>query len=103
MNRPGQGRQMPSNESTPYRVTQYAYPDPGKPPRNIGVTDLASLVTHHPFANRHARIVDGVPRDAENARSRSYGLVGGVFQEVQVLETDRKYRSLAPDQVLLIK
>lgn len=94
---------MPSNESTPYRVTQYAYPDPGKPPRNIGVTDLASLVTHHPFANRHARIVDGVPRDAENARSRSYGLVGGVFQEVQVLETDRKYRSLAPDQVLLIK
>lgn len=94
---------MPANDSTPYRVTQYAYPDPGRPPRNIAVTDLASLVTHHPFSNRNARFEGGVPIDVEHEHNRSYAFIGGELQEVQALRTDRKYRSLAPDQVLLIK
>ena len=94
---------MLADNPTPYRVTQYAYPDPGRPPRNIGVTDLASLVNHHPYANRNARFEDGVPLDVEHKHNRSYALVGGELQEVQTLRTDRKYRSLAPDQVLLIK
>ena len=94
---------MPANQPTTYRVTQYARPDENRPPRNIGVTDLESLVTHHPVANRRARLVNGVPEGVEHDRNRSYAVVGGELQEVQALRTDRKYRSLAPDQVLLIK
>ncbi len=94
---------MPTDALRSYRVTQYALPDRERPPRNIGVTDLESLVTHHPLANRNGRLVDGLPAEVENEEARSYAVVGGELQEVKVLRTDRKYRSLAPDQVLLIK
>lgn len=94
---------MPTDALRSYRVTQYALPDKERPPRNIGVTDLESLVTHHLLANRNGRLVDGLPAEVENEEARSYAVVGGELQEVKVLRTDRKYRSLAPDQVLLIK
>jgi peptidoglycan hydrolase-like protein with peptidoglycan-binding domain len=94
---------MPAIEPKVYKVTQYALPDPEKPPRNIGVSDLQSLVTHHPRANRRGQFLDGVPTDIEHADKRSYAIIGAELQEVQALRTDKQYRSLAPDQVLLIK
>ncbi|MBJ6982703.1 XVIPCD domain-containing protein [Luteimonas sp. MC1572] len=84
-------------------MTQYALADPAGPPRNIGVKDLESLVTHHPRANRRGQFLDGVPKDVEHADKRSYAVIGAELQEVQSLRTDKQYRSVAPDQVLLIK
>lgn len=86
----------------PYLVRQLGGPDARGNQWNVPVTDLESLVTHHPGANHVARLEDGVPIGAENRERRSYAIVGGEFQEVQTLRTDR-YRSLGPDQVLLIK
>lgn len=94
---------MNPKDATPYQVTQLGPPDDRNVQRNIAVTDLQSLVTHHPRANANARLVDGLPDGAENVRSRSYAVIGGEFQGVQALRTDRKYRSLQPDQVLLVK
>lgn len=94
---------MNKEKPTPYRVMQLGPPDDRNVQRNIAVTDLESLVTHHPRANAGARLVDGLPDGAENISARSYAVIGGEFQEVQALRTDRKYRSLEPDQILLIK
>src|SRR5690606_26396400 len=94
---------MNHDSPTAYRVRQLGPPDEQNVQRNIPVDDLESLVTHHPRANAGARLLDGVPDGAENVRSRSYAVIGGEFQEVQALRTDRQYRSLQPDQVLLIK
>ncbi|MBJ6985020.1 peptidoglycan-binding domain-containing protein [Luteimonas sp. MC1750] len=66
------------------------------------MSDLDSLHTHHPKRNFSAVLEDGVPRGAENVLTRSYAVVGGEFQEVLDRRVD-KYRSLQPDQVLLIK
>lgn len=91
------------SSSSAYRVTQLGAPDGRNVQRNIGVSDLDSLVTHHPRSNLNARMIDGVADSAENSTARSYAVVGGEFQEVQVIRTDRKYQSLQPHQVLLIK
>lgn len=89
-------------DPTPYRVQQLGGPDAAGRQRNIAVSDLDSITTHHPGENHLARLDGGLPVEAENPIRRSYGVVGGEFQEIQVLRTDR-YGSLAPDQVLLVK
>lgn len=94
---------MNRKDPTPYRIVQLGPPDERNVQRNIPVTSLESLVTHHPRANARARLVDGLPDSAENVGSRSYAVIGGEFQEVQAYRTDLKYRSLEPDQVLLVK
>ena len=88
--------------ATRYLVRQLGGPDASGSQWNVPVTDLESLVTHHPGANHRAGLEGGVPIRAENTTRRSYAVVGGEFQEVQVRRTDR-YDSLAPDQVLLVK
>ena len=71
---------------------------------NIPASDLESLVTHHPGANRNAVFRDGVPVGVENADRRSYGMVGGELQELETRRTDGGARSvLGENQVLLIK
>lgn len=71
---------------------------------NIPASDLESLVTHHPGANRNAVFRDGVPIGVENAGRRSYGMVGGELQELETRRTDGGARSvLGENQVLLIK
>lgn len=94
---------MNHEKPTAYRVMQLGPPDERNIQRNIDVVGLESLVTHHPRANAKARLLDGLPDQAEKIASRSYAVIGGEFQEVQALRTDQKYRSLEPDQVLLIK
>src|SRR5690606_8639380 len=69
---------------------------------NGPVEDLESLHTHHPKRNFHARLIEGIPRQAENTTTRSYAVIGGEFQEVLDARVD-KYRSLGPDHVLIIK
>ncbi|MEN1970875.1 peptidoglycan-binding domain-containing protein [Luteimonas sp. MJ204] len=93
---------MADKPATRYLVRQLGGPDASGNQWNVPVTDLESLVTHHPGANHRAGLEEGVPFQAENSVRRSYAVVGGEFQEVQVRRTDR-YGSLAPDQVLLIK
>jgi peptidoglycan hydrolase-like protein with peptidoglycan-binding domain len=71
---------------------------------NIPASDLESLVTHHPGANRNAVFRDGVPTGVENPDRRSYGMVGGELQELETQRTDGGARSvLGEHQVLLIK
>ncbi|HST44730.1 MAG TPA: XVIPCD domain-containing protein [Luteimonas sp.] len=68
------------------------------------MADLEGLVTHHPGANARARVVDGVPLDVENPRTRSYGVVGGEIQELETRRTDGGPASaLQEDQILLTK
>ncbi len=93
---------MQKDQPITYQVTQLGAPDLRKIQRNISVLDLESLVTHHPGANAAARLIDGVPDGAEQMDVRSHAIVGGEFQEVMALRSD-KYGSLATDQVLLIK
>lgn len=93
---------MVDTPATRYLVRQLGGPDANGHQWNVAVTDLDSLVTHHPGANHRARLEDGVPVEAENSLRRSHAVVGGEFQEVQAQRTDR-YGSLAPNQILLIK
>lgn len=85
-----------------YRLLQLGAPDPNGVQRNVGFDNLEDLVTHHPGANRRARLVGGVPTGVENARRRSYGVIGGEIQEIETARTD-EYRTLKQDQVLLVK
>lgn len=85
-----------------YRLLQLGAPSTSGVQRNVGFETLEGLVTHHPGNNRHAHLVDGVPRGVENARTRSYGVVGREIQEIETARTD-EYRVLRPDQVLLVK
>jgi peptidoglycan hydrolase-like protein with peptidoglycan-binding domain len=87
----------------PYRVRQLGRPDAQGTQRNVSVSDLESLTTHHPGRNASARLVDGVAVNAENADRRSYGVIGGEFQELQSRRTDRSYDSIADDQILIVK
>lgn len=83
-----------------YRVTQLHSPQRGNQP----VADLEGLVTHHPGANARARVDDGVPVGVENARRRSYGVIGGEIQELETRRTDGgRASALGEDQVLLTK
>ena len=93
---------MSREDPRPYQVRQLGAPVQGHQ-WNVPVTDLESLVTHHPGANHAARLESGVPVDAENPARRSYGVIGGEFQELQTARTDWSYGGLGPDQVLLVK
>ena len=85
---------------TPYVLKQLVYDRSGL--RNEPATDLESLVTHHPVANRNAHMEDGVLQGVENPRRRSHAVIGGEFQEVEAARTD-EYRDLSSSQVLLVK
>lgn len=85
---------------TPYVVKQLVYDAAGL--RNEPATDLESLVTHHPMANRSARIENGVLQGVESPRRRSHALIGGEFQEIEAARTD-EYNDLSSNQVLLVK
>ncbi|MBJ7574715.1 XVIPCD domain-containing protein [Luteimonas sp. MC1828] len=87
----------------PYQVRQLGEPDARGAQWNVPVADLDSLTTHHPGENQSARLEDGVPVEAENPVRRSYGIVGGEFQELLTAANDWSYRGLAADQILLIK
>lgn len=94
---------MPQSMPTHYQVRQLGRPDARGDQWNVPVTDLESLVTHHPGSNQAARLEGGVPVEAENPLRRSYGVVGGEFQELQTVRGGSSYRGLRPDQVLLVK
>lgn len=85
---------------TAYVVKQLVYDKKGM--RNETAGDLEALVTHHPYANRNARMVDGHLHGVENPKRRSHGCVGGELQEVELARTD-EYGSLKTHQVLLVK
>ena len=93
---------MDENAMPHYRMLQLGAPNANGVQRNVGFETLEGLVTHHPGNNRHAHVVEGVPRSVENARTRSYGVVAGQNQEIETARTD-EYRVLPPDQVLLVK
>lgn len=83
-----------------YRVIQLYSLQQGNQP----VSDFDGLVTHHPIGNAQARVVSGVPVQVENARTRSYGVIGGEIQEIETRRTDGGPASaLQEDQVLLTK
>lgn len=93
---------MPEKHPTAYQVTQSGRAPAGTFVPNGPVADLDSLHTHHPKRNFSGGLVGGLPVNAENTTTRSYAVIGGEFQEVLDHRVD-KYRSLHPDQVLLIK
>lgn len=86
---------------TPYVVKQYVFDARGE--RNERAADLEGLVTHHPRANRDARMgADGHLHGVEKPARRSHGIVGGEVQEVEMPRTD-EYRTLGDGRVLLVK
>lgn len=88
---------MPST----YRVIQLGAPrEPDGLQSNETVTDFDSLVTHHPRANRHARMLDG--RIVDGEPGRTHAIVGGEIEEVELARPGRAF-GLGPDQVLLKK
>ena len=88
---------MPST----YRVIQLGAPrEPDGRQSNEVVTDFDSLVTHHPRANRHARMQDGEVINGE--AGRAFAIIGGEVEEVEIGQPGRM-RGLMPDQVLLKK
>jgi len=92
-----------ANPSQPEALPPYRLLQKGET-ANIAASDLDSLVTHHPGANRNAVFRDGVPIGVENADRRSYGMVGAELQELETRRTDGGARSaLGADQVLVIK
>ncbi|MBV6813704.1 peptidoglycan-binding protein [Xanthomonas axonopodis pv. passiflorae] len=87
-------------QPVPYRLQQFHSPRLG----NQRVEDFEGLVTHHPGANARAQVVDGIPVNVENPRTRSYGVIGGEIQELETRRTDSGTSSaLGADQVLLTK
>lgn len=93
---------MSIHDPYPYKVTQLGPPNARGEQKNIDVSDLDSLVTHHPNANRNAALVKGHTVGVESPEKRTHAFIGGEFQEVEMLRSD-EYRSLKPDHVLLIK
>jgi peptidoglycan hydrolase-like protein with peptidoglycan-binding domain len=81
-------------------VRQYVYDAHGE--RNEDVHSFDELVTHHPRANRNARLVDGELQNVERPLRRSHGFIDGEFQEIEAARTD-EYRSLNQTQALLVK
>lgn len=67
---------------------------------NISVTDFDSLVTHHPYANRNAEVVNGVVTEGED--DRRHAVVDSEIQEIQVWKPQDS-KGLTRDQVLLKK
>jgi len=93
---------MTETELPRYRLLQLGAPNRNGAQRNEAFESLDDLVTHHPFANRHAHLVDGAPQRVESPTRRSYGVVGGEIQELETARTD-EYRVLTESQVLLVK
>lgn len=93
---------MTETELPHYRLLQLGAPNRNGVQGNEPFETLDDLVTHHPGANRNAHLVNGVPQQVENPRRRSYGVVGGEIQEIEVARTD-EYRVLTDSQVLLVK
>ena len=93
---------MPDEHPKAYQVSQSGRAPPGTFVLNGPVANLDSLHTHHPKRNFSAALLGVLPVNAENTTTRSYAIVGGEFQEVLDGRVD-KYRSLHPDQILLIK
>jgi len=87
------------NALTPYRVIQLEWSQAGGP-RNGAVEDFDALVTHHPQTNRAASLQDGIVTGGQ--AGRSFGVVGGEIQEIEVRTAARSY-GLSEDQVLLKK
>ena len=83
-----------------YIVRQYVFDARGE--RNEDVESFDALVTHHPRANRNARLVDGELQNVERPLRRSHGFIDGEFQEIEAARTD-EYRSLNETQSLLVK
>lgn len=81
-------------EDVPYRLIQLGRHG------NIEVDGLESLVTHHPIANRNARVVDGVIRAGE--KDRTHALVGGEIQEIRIV-SERAASGEQTDRVLMKK
>lgn len=82
-------------------MKQYVFDERGE--RNERVADLEGLVTHHPRANRHARMdANGHLHGVEKPTRRSHAIIGGKVQEVEMQRTD-EYRSLDDGRVLLMK
>lgn len=82
-----------------YRVAQLYDRKTG----NVAVREFEGLVTHHPISNAGAEIKGGLPTEVEDARHRSYGLIGGKLEELETRQSDAKSSAIGPDQVLLIK
>jgi hypothetical protein len=97
---------MTDIEPRTYRVRQLVHDSAGT--RNEDVVNPDDLVTHHPIGNRGAHMRDGVILGVEdllpNYRrgDRSYAYIGGEYQEIINNQVDA-YRTLKPDQVLLVK
>jgi Putative peptidoglycan binding domain len=89
-----------------YRVRQLVHDAAGT--RNEDVVNPEDLVTHHPTANRGAHMRDGVILGVEDLQpnyrrgDRSYAYIGSEYQEIIDSQVDA-YRTLKPDQVLLVK
>jgi peptidoglycan hydrolase-like protein with peptidoglycan-binding domain len=82
-----------------YRVIQLEW-SAGQGLHNDTVIDFDSLVTHHPFANRDASIVDGITVAGEPGRL--HAMIGGEIQEIEAQRNGRTF-DLNSDQVLLKK
>ncbi|MDH5834828.1 XVIPCD domain-containing protein [Luteimonas kalidii] len=91
---------MSNQPGTAYTVRQYVFDARGE--RNEDVRRFEDLVTHHPRANADAQMEDGRIIEVERPSRRSHAFIGGAYQEVETARTD-EYRTLKPDQVLLIK
>ena len=94
-----------SSAGMPYRIIQLGEP---KPPlglqKNEPVSGFDSLVTHHPGANRNARMEDGVVINGE--RNRTHAYIGGRLEEIATAAPSPWRggdRGLSGDQVLLKK
>lgn len=97
-----------SEQPRTFRIEQLGPPRGRGAQINEPVTDLESMVTHHPGANRNAHMRTGQIRGVEDllptyrGGDRSYAYIDGEYQEVIDRSTDR-YGSLKPDQVLVVK
>lgn len=69
---------------------------------NEDVGSIEDLVTHHPGANRHIHLMDGVVLGRERPERRSHAYISGDFEEIIDSRVDR-YGTLRADQVLLVK
>ena len=85
-----------------YRVLQLGRPDPDGNQQNASVTSFQDLVTHHPYANRYARMEDGTINGVERPARRSHAFIAGSFEEVIDQRVD-KNRDLSTNQILLVK
>jgi len=94
-----------SSAGTPYRIIQLGAPSPPLGlQKNEPVSGFGSLVTHHPGANRNARMEDGVVIQGE--RNRVHAYIGGRLEEIATAAPTPWRggdRELSGDRILLKK